>query len=164
MKKNDNVSQYFKRLYADNIFEISACDGTRTIAGAKNVFKKGMYLNGTFLSSSCPKTELVKIDCHQLIKKTDSPVIFKAFCKNVDNLKEIMFTQHQVVEISEKYLLNSLKLLLKKIISIPFKDNNEYFIADIEVFSNGLDIYIYGFEYITAWYAVNRRHLIVPTI
>lgn len=156
------VSKYLKHVHTDKVFEIDPCDGTRTIANAKDIFKEGIFLNDNFLSSKSPKTESVKVNFYQPIKNTDYRTMFSSFCRDANKPKEIVFTQNQVLDFCEKYLLNYPYLIKGSSVSMPFKDNDEYFVAFVRVFSGLLFLHVYDFKFDFLWSGDSRHKVVVP--
>lgn len=139
---------------------ISACDGTETLANAKNVFKSGIdpdFKNwGTDKSGQA--TAETAVEVHEMDKK--DATFAQIFGSIGTDLDKLCLTQHQIKKLcaehtgwlrQEGYATFFL-----------FKDGSKFFVARVRVRSGGLFVFVDGLEYDYLWDAEFRHRVVTP--
>jgi hypothetical protein len=154
------INGYFKLLYSSEKIIIDPCDGTKTLSSAKDVFPAG--IDGFFRHehfSSEIATKVTEVKVYEAATDDTFSGMFYSFSNDLD---ELCFTQHQVVNFCKKYP----KLLCQNRIETFFliKVCNEYFIAPVVTFPTGLDVAIYEFNYNRLQKASNLHRIVIPKL
>lgn len=134
-------------------------DGSRTIAGAKNVFRA--YLDSDFrnwsLDVRAPATEETRARVYEMCEDGTYADIFGSFARP---LSELCFTQDQIVEFCVKY---PDRLRQDGFATFfLFKVNDEFFVARVYGYPLGLNVHAYRFGHSSVWLGGYRPHVVVP--
>lgn len=172
INKNENkiieTNIYPKRLSGDTPIIIPACDDSHTLAEAKEVFKS--YIDPDFkklgLNRRWNPTKETAVVVHELVRDGTFAQMFGSFGVDLDKL---CFTQHQIEVFCEKHP-DWLRIdgygtffLTKK----DWKNSatiGNLFVARVDVYSDGLTVNAYRFEYDYMWSADSQRRLVVPQL
>ena len=123
---------------------IPACDGTETLAEAKNVFKGCIDRNFENWGTNKPgvATGEVSVDAHRMSNGASYAGVFGSFGSDMDKL---CFTQHQIKAFCKKYN----KWMRTESLStfFLFKVENKFFGASVHAYSGGWDICVSRFEH-----------------
>lgn len=147
---------------------IKACDGTQTLANAKNVFRSGIdpdFKNWGLDNSSAATVETVA-EVYELIKDANFVRMFKSFDIDLDKL---CLNQNQIkdfcVENSEWLRKGGYGnfFLFRKDEKKPATPEN-LFVAYVGVHGDGLYVYVNRFEYDLVWNAELRRRVVLPQL
>ncbi|MDD4902792.1 MAG: hypothetical protein PHE24_06720 [Patescibacteria group bacterium] len=139
---------------------IEACDGQRTIASAKDVFKSGIDNNfkNWDLDKASDATPETAVQAHELI---ENATFVKMFTSLISDLDKLCLTQDQIIRFCVKY---PGQLSQSGATFFLFKMNGEYFVARVRVRSDGLSVYVHRFGYASVWRAESRYRLVVPQL
>lgn len=159
MKKSNLLSL----LYENEKIVLPALSGNRTIYGSKEVFSshvdedfKNWGLNKK--SKSTPETE-VKI--YEMVKGATFKDIFTPLSDDLDSL---CLTQDQIIDFCVKYLERLRQdgygtfFLFKK--RRLFR-RDKFFVVDVDVYSNGLRVYVNHFEDAHVWHPDYHHRVVV---
>lgn len=145
-------------VFADKNFMIEALDGRQYISKAKSIFK---YIDGNFkhwgLNRRGKSTSETFVDIYQLVGICTFDQVFKNISEKLDQL---VMTQHQIIRFCEKY--PSLILKPDGITSFLMKTKKEYFIARVNILSDGLYIFIDPFKTKNVWAWEGAFRFIAP--
>lgn len=145
---------------AQEIF-IETCDGTQTIATAKETFKSG--IDGDFKNWGTNKpgnsTQKTSVQVHELVKDATFAQMFGSLGTDLDKL---CLTQHQIKLFCEVH-----KDWLRKdgyATFFLFKVDEQFFVALVLVDSDGLYVSVYRFENVCVWDAGYSHRMVVPQL
>lgn len=152
---------YLRLISGGEALTISARDGSRTIAKAKNTFLSGVDRDFTSwgLDNKGGQTEETPVDVYEMIKDANFKQMFTSLSPDLDKLS---FTQDQIIEFCEKHqdwLRTDGYATL-----FLFKENGKFFVAYTFVFSRGLHVYLRRIEDVCVWDAEFRHRLVVPQL
>lgn len=140
---------------------LPACDGTRTVAQAEDVFKR--YIDHDFknwgLDVPGIATPATHVQVHEQIKNGTFQQLFTWLSSDMDKLA---MTQHQIVMFCQehhKWLRQDGYATL-----FLFKEKGEFFVAYVRVHSGSLYVGVIRFEYQPAWPAEIRPCLVTPQL
>jgi len=151
---------YLKSISVEDII-IGATDGQTFIAEAEDVFPS--YIDFDFVNYG--------IDVHGEAKPETPAQVFQVIRDGTfrhffgdfgENLDRLCFSQTQIVEFCRSYA-NWLRTDGYSTFFL-FKENDEFFVADINRDDDGLAAYAYRFSRGGGWYAKYRPHLVVPQL
>lgn len=154
-------TEYLKLLFVGEIIFINATDGKKTLARAKNIFQ---YIDSDLKSLGTDKAgdakEKTEVCIYELTKNTN----FGKFFGSLDsNIKNLCFTQSQIIEFVKKH-----KRWLRGgryATFFPFETNNEVFVAGVRVFSGGeLEVSVRRFGDLDGWCAGDGDRVVVPRL
>ncbi|MCC6198706.1 hypothetical protein IT401_00600 [Candidatus Nomurabacteria bacterium] len=145
---------------AQEIF-IETCDGTQTIATAKETFKSG--IDGDFKNWGTNKlgnsTQKTSVQVHELVKDATFAQMFGSLETDLDKL---CLSQHQIKLFCEVH-----KDWLHKdgyAIFFLFKVDEQFFVANVYVNSGGLHVSVYRFGLDDVWRAEYSHRMVVPQL
>jgi len=140
---------------------IESSDGKATIANAKNTFKP--YIDGNFnnwkLNTPGSATPEMLVDIYEIIQDANFSQIFNSLNSDLDKL---VLTQAQIIGFCEKHP----NWLRQEEYATLFliKVNGEYFVVNVRVYSDGLNICASRFEYDDVWNAKYLHRVVIPQI
>ncbi len=157
---NNSENSVLKKLFPNETIKVKATSGRSTIAKSEEVFKFWLDLDfeGYDLDNPQRITKEIPVEVYEIVANADFKTIFTSLDQNIDNL---CLTQNQIVEFCKNYR-NYLRSTWT--VFFLFKENNEYFVADVYVSLGGLVVYIQRFEDAYVWFADHRHHVVVPVI
>ncbi len=140
---------------------IEALDGKAYISNAKNTFKSGIgsNLKNWKLDQKGNATEETLLDIHEIVEDARFSQIFSSINPDLDKL---VMTQSQIIRFCEKH-----PTLLRQEGYATFfliKENDEYFVVRVYVYSDGLRVYVDRFEDDSVWLGVSRRRVVSPQL
>jgi len=147
---------------------IDACDGTETLANAKNVFKSGIDsdFKNWKLDNAGKITAETAMAVHKIVKDATFAQMFGSFGTD---LEKLCLTQHQIKVFCKKHP-NWLRtegyatfFLFKKDDNKPATLDN-LFVAYVDVTSDGLCVDVYEFSYGNVWHAKFAHRVVVPQL
>lgn len=145
---------------AQEIF-IETCDGSQTIATAKETFKSG--IDGDFKNWGTNKpgasTQKTAVQVHEMVKDATFAQMFGSLGTDLDKL---CLTQHQIKTFCEVHK-NWLRTDGYGTFFL-FKVEDQFFVAHVYVYSDGLRVYVYRLGYDFVWYAEYRLRVVVPQL
>ncbi|MBI5400614.1 MAG: hypothetical protein HZB12_00645 [Candidatus Yonathbacteria bacterium] len=149
------------RLYVDKVITIPACDGTQTLAQAKEAFLS--YLDPDFKNWDLDKvgkaTEESAVQVHEMVKDATFAQMFGSLGAN---LNKLCLTQHQIKTFCEKHRD---KLRADGYGTFfPFKENEHFFVVRVFVDSGGLDARVDRFKDDDVWDAGHALRVVVPQL
>ena len=141
---------------------IETCDGSQTIANAKDTFTSG--IDGDFkknwgTNKAGNSTEKAPVQVHEMVKDATFAQMFGSLGADLDKL---CLTQHQIKIFCEVH-----KEWLRKdgyATFFLFKVDEQFFVADVDVTSDGLNIYVCRFEGDGVWNAKYTHRVVVPQL
>lgn len=155
-KKVDLISRLLSK---NESIIIEKCDGTETLAQAEKVFKSGIDpdFKNWKLDTASKATEETAVQVHEIFKDSTFTQMFGSLVADLDKL---CLTQHQI----KSFCKNHPDWLRKDGYGIffLFKVGGNFFVARVDVDSDGLDVSIFGLEYVDVWGAGYLRRLVVP--
>jgi len=138
---------------------IEALDGQATIANAKNIFKS--FIDTDFknwgLNNPSSATGETLLDIHEMVRDATFNQMFNSLNTDLDKL---VMTQAQIIRFCEKHPTWFRQGGLGTFFLI--KENSEYFVVLVGVYSDGLLVNVYRFGYDYVWRAEYRPRLVVP--
>lgn len=138
---------------------IPACDGTETLADAKNVFKGCIDRNFENWGTNKPgkATGEVTVDAHRMSSGASYAGIFGSFGSDMDKL---CLTQHQIKAFCKKYN----KWMSTESLStfFLFKVEERLFVASVHAYSGGWDISASRFEHYGILRTYTHRAVVPP--
>lgn len=161
MGKQPEKEAILKLISGAHEIAIETCDGTQTVAAAKETFKSG--IDGDFKRWGTNKpgvsTERTVVEVHEMVKDATFAQMFGSVGTDLDKL---CLTQHQIKLFCEVH-----KEWLRKdgyATFLLFKVEDQFFVAGVGVDSDGLGIHVYGFEHGRVWRAEVRHRMVVPQL
>jgi hypothetical protein len=156
-KKKEN--QNLKLISQGKELTINAVDGKETLYEAKEVFKSGIDsdLKGWGLNKKGSATPETPVEVHEMIKDATFSKIFSSFGTD---LNKLCLTQAQIKNFCIKY-----PTWLRQDgygTFFLFKENEQYFVADVYVNSDGLFVDVRRLEFDDVWYADYLHRIVVP--
>lgn len=158
-KRKEN--QILRLLSKGQSIIIDACDGTETLANARDVFPSGIDpdLKRWGTDKAGRATEETAIQVHEMIKDATYAQMFGSLGTDLDKL---CLTQHQIKNFCKK---NPNWLRQDGYATFfLFKVNDQFFVADVGVGSVGLDVGVDRFGVDFVWSAVRLRRVVVPQL
>jgi hypothetical protein len=153
---------YLQQLYAGETIIIGPTDGTRTIAQAGDVFAAGIDSDFRSWNLDVPAqaTEAMEVGVHELILDGDFKSVYGSLRHSLDQLR---LTPHQIVDFCVKHK-DKLHLGGHGTFFL-FKIGDEYFVANVNVHSDGhLYMLVYRFSNIGVWGVEFRPHFVFPQL
>ncbi len=140
---------------------VDACDGTETLAQAKETFKSG--IDGDFKKWGTNKpsisTEDTAVQVHEMVKDATFAQMFGSLGTDLDKL---CLTQSQIKNFCKKHpqwlRQNGYATFFL------FKVEDQFFIACVFVNSDGLGVNVRRFEDGCVWDAESQRRVVVPQL
>lgn len=153
------VQPILHRLFEDKIITLAPCDGSRYIAKEKGVFKA--FIEDLFKSWGLNKrgksTPGTNVSVFEMVKDATFAQMFGSLGSDLDKL---CLSQHQIVEFCEKY---PEKLLQDGYATFfLFKEGNQFYVAGVYVYSDGLHVHVNRLEGDGVWFGDCRHHVVVP--
>lgn len=146
-----------------NSITIDPCDGTKTLANDKEVFKAGIdhHLEEWGTNSCSGAIKETCIEIHGLVKDATFEKMFGSFGVS---LNKLCLTQHQIIRFCEKYeaLVRTSGIETKTF--FLFKVGNQFFVAYARVLHKGLRIHVHRFEFSNPWEARYAPRIAVPQL
>lgn len=150
------------RLYADQTITISARDGSRCIGKQEKLFVKDGIdrdFKNWKLNNRSRATDAVNVEVCEMTKDAKFSETFGSLSSDLDNL---CLTQDQILAFCEE---NRDKLRQDGYATFfLFKENENFFVADVSVDSDGLRVYVSPFGSGYVWYGESRRRVVTPQL
>ncbi|NLT51502.1 MAG: hypothetical protein GXX85_11345, partial [Ignavibacteria bacterium] len=157
-KENPSITQLIS---SNEKLMIEALDGKTHIAGAKNVFKS--YIDSDFknfgLNQPGLATAETLVDVSAIVENATFTQIFTSITTDLDKL---VLTQNQIIRFCEKH-----PTWLRQDGYGTFfliKENNEYFVVSVYVYSNGLLVIVLRLVSFIVWFGVYRHRVVSPQL
>ncbi len=157
----ENIAGCLKLISGAEVLTLESTDGKEIISKAKDDFPG--WIDGDFKGYGCDvksePTAEVKVQVHEMIKDGDFRMIFGGLSNNLDTL---CLTQPQIIQFVKKY-----RTWLRDggyATFFLFKVGDEFFVAHVRVFSDGLKVFVYRFSYDYVWNADDRYRVVVPQL
>ena len=161
MGKQPELELILKLISESHEIIIETCDGSQTIANAKETFKSG--IDGDFknwgLNKAGSSTQKTPVQVHEMTKDATFAQMFGSLGTDLDKL---CLTQHQIKTFCEVH-----KEWLRKdgyATFFLFKVDEQFFVANVRVNSGGLNVYVLRFEGGRVWLAGGARRVVVPQL
>ena len=140
---------------------LPACNGSRHIAQAEDVFK--YYIDSDFknwnldnVSATTPQTN---VSVHEMIKDATFVQMFGCLGPDLDKL---CLSQHQIVEFCQ---MHPARLREEGYATFfLFKEGDQFYVADVHVYADGLRVRVDRLERGIVWFGECRRRLVVPQL
>lgn len=133
--------------------------GWTTIARAKKTFRS--FIDSDFknwdLDNKQSASEETEVKVYELKQDVNFSQMFNSL--NTD-LEKLYLTQSQIIYFCERHFENLRQDGYATF--FLFKENNEFFVAEVYVNSDGLNVYVFRFEYDGVWFAEYAYRLVVP--
>jgi len=140
---------------------IDSCDGSETLANAKETFKAG--IDGDFKNWGTNKpsnrTEETAVAVHEIVKDATFAQMFGSLGTDLDKL---CLTQHQIKNFCKKH--SNLLRTNGYATFFLFKVEDQFFVASVGVDSGGLSVSVYGLERDDVWNARCAPRVVVPQL
>lgn len=161
LAKKDSHNPTLHLLSFGTTITIAPCDGTETLAQAKDVFPSGIDSDFKNWNLDKPgiKTGETRVQVHELVKNADFATMFGSLGTD---LNKLCLTQHQIRIFCKKH-----RNWLRPdgdVTFFLFKGNNEFFVAYVGVNSGGLFVNVYRFEHDSVWRVDVRHRVVVPQL
>jgi len=161
MGKQPEMVLFLKLLSGAETLMLDALDGKETLATAKEVFPSG--IDGDFKNWGTNKagiaTKEQAVDVHELVKDSTFAQMFGSLGTDLDKL---CLTQAQIKNFCKKH-----PNWLRKdgyATFFLFKVEDQFFVAYVDVDSDGLDVYVDRFGDDGVWNAGRSRRVVVPQL
>lgn len=146
-------------LSADKVITLVPCDGTETLAQAKDVFPSG--IDSDFKNWKLDKlgnvTGETAMQVHELVQDATFAKMFGSLGSDLDRL---CLTQHQIKTFCEQHS-SWLRTDGCYATLFLFKENNEFFVAGVFVYlRDGLCVSVFRFEDGNVWHAGRQLRLV----
>ena len=152
-KENEYLTLIKETLIVDKL------DGKEFIYGDRKVFKS--YIDNDFKNLKLNQaSEATKETAVQVHKLAEDATFAKMFTSLSGDLDKLCLTQHQIKRFCVKY---PGQLSQGCATFFLFKLNGEYFVAHVNVRGDGLDVFVYRFEFDRLWDAGCGHRLVVPS-
>ncbi len=140
---------------------IEETSGKRTIADSKSTFCS--FIDPDFknfkLNKKGEKRPETDVSLFEMAKDAKFYQIFYSLNSDLDKL---VLTQEQIVRFCEKYPTKLRQDGHGTFFLI--KENNEYFVVRVNVYSDDLNVYVYRFEDGSVWNAKYQHRIVVPQL
>lgn len=140
---------------------IEETSGKRTIADSKSIFRS--FIDPDFknfkLNNKGEKRPETEVSLFEMAKDATFSQIFN-FLNFV--LDKLVLTQEQIIRFCEKYPTKLRQDGYGTFFLI--KENNEYFVVRVNVYSDGLIVFVYRFEDDNVWHAKYQHRFVVPQL
>jgi hypothetical protein len=155
------TKQILRKISGGENLMIESLDGRSTIADAEKIFKSS--IDGNFqhweLNEAGKATKQLLVDVREMVQDATFIQIFTSI--NVD-LDKVAMTQHQIIRFCEKHPT----WLCQNGYATFFltKENNEYFVVSVCVFSAALAVCVnrVGFDHV--WVGKSRSRVVSPQL
>lgn len=161
MGKQPEMVLYLQLLSGAETLMLDALDGKETLATAKEVFPSG--IDGDFKNWGTNKagiaTKEKAVDVHELVKDGTFAQMFGSLGTDLDKL---CLTQSQIKNFCKKH-----QSWLRKdgyATFFLFKVEDQFFVAGVNVLSDGLSVRVYRFEDGHVWRAECSPRVVVPQL
>lgn len=140
---------------------IDACDGSETIANAKDTFKSGIDSDFKNWGTNKPgqATEDTAVQVHEMVKDATFAQMFGSLGTDLDKL---CLTQHQIKKFCKKHA-NWLRTDGYGTFFL-FKVEDQYFVVGVGVVSDGLGVDVDRLEYDRVWHGEYRHRVVSPQL
>lgn len=157
-KKENSTTLLFSK--GESII-IDACKGKETLADAKDVFKSGINSDFKNWNTNKPSknTEETAVQVHEIVKDSTFVQMFGSLGTDLDKL---CLTQSQIKNFCKKHS-NWLRTDGYATFFL-FKVDNQFFVADVYVRSDGLVVYVRRFEDNNVWVADRAYRVVFPQL
>ena len=165
IKKGGNILKF---LAISEKLSLSKSDGQATIAKAEDVFKS--WIDSDFqnwgLNKESKATPETEIEVYEMVKNANFKDIFTSLS---DDLNLLCLTQSQIIDFCKKHRNhlrqdgNATLFLTKKDFGKPATEDN-LFVVDVSVGSDGLRVCVYHFGRAYVWHADYRHRVVVPNL
>lgn len=139
---------------------LDACDGTKILAQAKDVFLSG--IDSDFVNWGTDKpgiaTAITPVQVHEMVQNATFAQMFGSLGTDLDTL---CLTQHQIKNFCKKY---PYWLCQDGTTFLLFKVKDLFFVALVYVCSGGLHVYVLRFEGARVWDAEVAPRVVVPQL
>lgn len=157
----ENIAGCLKLISGADVLTLDSTDGTEIISNAKETFPS--WIDGDFNAYGCDvkgePTDKQKVQVHEMIKDGNFKAIFGGLYENLDSL---CLTQPQIIQFAKKHrqwLRDGGYATL-----FLFKVGDEFFVACVRVYSDGLDVSVGRFSSDYVWGAGHRHRVVVPQL
>jgi hypothetical protein len=141
----------------DNL-TIVATNGQATIAQAQDIFSWiDLDFKNWNLDKPNQKTPEIKTQVHEMVQNANFKQMFSSLSSDLDRL---CLTQSQIIEFCKKYPSHLSQDCWATF--FLFKINNQYFVADVFIDSDGLNIFVFHFKLDWIWSGGHRHRLVIP--
>ncbi|MFA5248076.1 MAG: hypothetical protein WC415_02400 [Patescibacteria group bacterium] len=158
-KSEKPTSSILKLLSASENMTIESLDGKEFIHGDRKVFKS--YIDDDFknwkLNQASEATKETAVQVHELVEDATFAKMFTSLSGDLDKL---CLTQHQI----KRFCEYPGQLSQSGATFFLFKLNGEYFVADVDVYDDGLSVFVRRFEIDPLWCAEYGHRLVVPQL
>ncbi|MCX6714464.1 MAG: hypothetical protein NTX72_01480 [Candidatus Uhrbacteria bacterium] len=150
-----------RRLFEDETITIAPCDGSRYIGKQEKTFVAG--IDGDFerwnLNNRGKSTDAANVSVFEMIKDATFAQMFGSLGSDLDKL---CLSQDQIIKFCET---NRDKLRKDGYATFfLFKENENFFVAGVDVSSDGLSVLVGPFEHDGVWYAGCVHRVVIPQL
>ena len=140
--------------------KLDAVDGKQTIHDSKGVF---VYIDGDFKNYGAntvgSSTKEISVDVYEMVKNATFAQMFGSLGNDLDKL---CLTQHQILNFISKNR-NQLRSGGNATFFL-FKSGENFFVANVDVNSDGLHVDVNRFENVGVWDAGRLPRVVVPQL
>jgi hypothetical protein len=149
------------QLFKGEVITIGACDGSRFISTATRTFSIGVDKEFARwdLDKRRSATLATNVSVYEQIERVTFVQMFGSLNSHFDKLA---FTQDQIIEFCEKHRSRLRKDGYSTF--FLFKEDDQFFVARVNEFTNGLYAIFYRLDYGDAWSAGYRYRVVVPQL
>lgn len=156
---NKKIDEILKLISKGESVIIEKCDGTETLAEAREVFKSGIDsdFKNWGLNESGNETEVTAVQVHEITKDSTFAQMFGSLGADLDKL---CLTQHQI----KSFCKNHSNWLRQGGYGtfFLFKDGENFFVASVNVRPGGLRVRVRKLENDRVWYAESLHRMVFP--
>lgn len=157
----EKVNSFLNPIPFAEALPLPACNNTRSLAQATDVFPGWIEPNfknwGLDVVGIATPEMLVQV--HEQVKDGTFRQLFKSLSSNLDKL---VMTQHQIIMFCQTYphwlRQDGFATLFL------FKENGEFFVAKVRMYSDGLRVCLGRFKHDDVWPAGRSHRLVVPQL
>lgn len=161
VKLAEGISNILRLLSASETIPIAPCTGLETLAQAKKTFPSGIDsdFKNWKLDVSAEATEETQVQVHEMVKDATFAQMFGSLGNDLDKL---CMTQHQIKTFCEQH---STWLRTEGYGTFfLFKVEDQFFVAYVNVYSDGLYVRVRRFGDDRVWSAEYQHRLVSPQL
>lgn len=161
VKLAEGISSVLRLISGGGTTILGECDGTQILAQAKGTFPSG--IDSDFKNWKLDKpgdaTRETAVEVHELV---EDATFVKMFGSLGGDLNKLCLTQHQIKTFCEKH--SHFLRTDGYATFFLFKEDEQFFVAYVGVYSSGLYVHVYRFEHDRVWNADYRDRVVIPQL
>ncbi|MFZ2154148.1 MAG: hypothetical protein WAV16_02855 [Candidatus Moraniibacteriota bacterium] len=160
-KETELKNEFLKLISGNETLTIDACDGTKILAEANDVFK---YVDLEFKSWSADRRGQATVETSVEVYEIEKDATFvQMFSSLSSDVRRLCFTQNQIIDFVKKH-----RKWLQTIdhgTFFLFESTGEIFVANVSVESGGLLwVEVFRFGHLSVWHVGIPPRLVIPKL